>query len=72
MFLTLENREVTRAYEDWSFSSSSENGLKDVRLGTSSTLLLLRDRDDAALPRLGLGETRLSIAADERVGRGVS
>lgn len=31
-FLTLEKREVTSAYDDWSFWSSSENGLKDVKL----------------------------------------
>jgi len=46
-FLTLEIREVTSAYEEVSFSSSSENGLNDVRLVTSSlTLALPQDRDD--------------------------
>ena len=50
VFLTLEKSDETNAYEDWSCSSSSENGLNDVRLVTSSNLLLLRDREDAALP----------------------
>ena len=50
VFLTLENKEDTRAYEDWSCSSSSEKGLKDVRLVTSSTIfVLLRDLDEGAL-----------------------
>ncbi len=50
MFLTFENKEETRAYEDWSCSSSSEKGLNDVRLVTSSTILvLLRDLDEEAL-----------------------
>ena len=35
-----EKMEVTIVYDDWSFSSSSENGLKEVRLVTSSELLL--------------------------------
>lgn len=51
VFLTFENSDDTRAYEDWSCSSSSENGLKDVRLVTSSTnLVLLRDLEEGALP----------------------
>lgn len=45
-FLTLERRDVTMAYDDWS-SSSSCRKLKDVRLVTSSAALvvvLLRER----------------------------
>lgn len=38
VFLTRESREVTRAYEDWSFSSSSEKGLNEVRPVASSSL----------------------------------
>ena len=36
VFFILENMEVTRVYEDLSLSSSSENGLNEVRLATSS------------------------------------
>ncbi len=44
VFFIRENSDVTKVYEDWSFSSSSENGLNDVKLVTSSTSLeLLRD-----------------------------
>lgn len=39
-FLTRVNKELTRVYDDWSCSSSSENGLKLVRLVTSSTTLV--------------------------------
>ena len=56
VFLTLESRDETIAYEDWSFSSSSSNGLKEVRLVTSSSFELLRDLDDAALPNGGCGD----------------
>lgn len=56
LFFTLENSEVTIAYEDWSFSSSSAKGLKDVRLVTSSSFELLRDLEDAALPNGGFGD----------------
>ena len=35
VFFILEKMEVTRVYDDWSFSSSSEKGLKEVRLITS-------------------------------------
>lgn len=46
VFFIRENSDVTNVYEDWSFSSSSENGLNDVKLVTSSTSLeLLRDLD---------------------------
>ena len=55
VFLTFEKREETKAYDDWSCSSSSENGLKDVKLMTSSNLLLLRDLEDAARPDGGSG-----------------
>lgn len=52
-----EKRDVTSAYEDWSFSSSSENGLNDVKLVTSSpTLVLLRDLPGATLGALCTGE----------------
>lgn len=54
VLFTLENSEETKAYEDWSCSSSSENGLNDVRLVTSSSLLLLRDLEDCALPNGGV------------------
>ena len=47
LFFIRENMEVTRVYDDWSFSSSSENGLKEVRLVTSSASLgLLLDLED--------------------------
>ena len=51
--LTLVNKEATRAYDDWSFSSSSENGLKEVKLATSSSLLLLRDLEEDECCPLG-------------------
>ena len=54
--MTLESSEDMMAYDDWSFSSSSEKGLKDVRLVTSSSFELLRDLDEAALPMYGLGD----------------
>lgn len=57
VFFTLENREETIAYEDWSFSSSSAKGLVDVREVTSSNFELLRDLVDAVLPRDGWGVT---------------
>ena len=42
-----EKREVTSVYEDWSFSSSSEKGLKEVKLvWSSSFVVLLRDLFD--------------------------
>lgn len=44
VFFTFEKIEETMAYDEWSFSSSSEKGLKDVRLATSSSFELLRDR----------------------------
>jgi hypothetical protein len=47
LFFIRENREVTSVYEDWSFSSSSEKGLKEVKLARSSSfVVLLRDRFD--------------------------
>ena len=47
VFFILEKMEVTKVYDDWSFSSSSENGLKEVRLVTSSANLgLLLDLED--------------------------
>ena len=52
----MENRDDTIAYDDWSFSSSSEKGLTEVRLVTSSSFELLRDLDEAALPMCGLGD----------------
>ena len=46
---TLEKSEDTSVYDD-SCSSSSEKGLKEVRLVTSSTILvLLRDLEEGAL-----------------------
>ena len=39
MLFILEKNEVTRLYDDWSCSSSSEKGLKDVRIGGSSVIL---------------------------------
>ena len=63
-----ESRDVTSAYEDWSFSSSSENGLNDVRLVTSSaTLVLLRDLPGTTLWVLCTGERNSgdSIVANE-------
>lgn len=59
-----EKRDVTRAYEDWSFSSSSENGLNEVRLVTSSeTLVLLRDLPGCTLCVLWTGE----VSSDESI-----
>lgn len=53
----LENIEVTRVKEDWSFSSSSENGLKEVRLAISSVnFMLLLDLEDWPLIDPGMGE----------------
>ena len=40
-FFIREKSEVTRVYDDWSCSSSSENGLKLVRIVTSSTSLVV-------------------------------
>lgn len=57
VFFTLENKEETIAYEDWSFSSSSAKGLVDVREVTSSNFELLRDLVEAVLPRDGWGVT---------------
>lgn len=47
VFLIRENKDETRVYEDWSCSSSSENGLKEVRLLTSAStsLVLLLERE---------------------------
>lgn len=42
VFLTFEKREVTRAYDEYSFSSSSANGLEVVRLVMSSLILPVR------------------------------
>ena len=52
VFFMRENIDVTRVYEDWSFSSSSAKGLKEVRLVISSVSLeLLLDLDsDVWLP----------------------
>ena len=41
VFFMREKMEVTKVYEDWSFSSSSENGLKEVKEVTSSVNLEL-------------------------------
>ena len=57
--------EVTRVYDDWSFSSSSEKGLKEVRLfvnGTSSvSFVLLLDLEECPLsdstPKGELGDS---------------
>lgn len=51
LFFIREKREVTSVYEDWSFSSSSENGLKEVKQDMSSivSFVLLRDRLDEGL-----------------------
>jgi hypothetical protein len=49
VFFIREKMEVTRVYEDWSFSSSSEKGLKEVRPGlvrSSASFVLLRDLGD--------------------------
>lgn len=62
VFLTLEKMEDTSAYDDWSFSSSSENGLNEVRLVISSSLLLLRDLEEEPLPRLGLEDISVSMS----------
>jgi hypothetical protein len=57
VFFIREKRAVTRVYDDWSFSSSSEKGLKEVKLVTSSTILvLLRDLDECPANGLGTGE----------------
>ena len=45
VFFMRENIDVTRVYEDWSFSSSSAKGLKEVRLVISSVSLLDLDSD---------------------------
>ena len=69
LFFMRENKDVTSVYEDWSFSSSSEKGLKEVKLVTSSTsLVLLRDLEDGTL---GLnagnaGETTCESITDGR------
>jgi hypothetical protein len=54
LFFIRENSDVTSVYEDWSFSSSSEKGLKDVKLVTSSSLVLLRDLDSDGGPLIVL------------------
>lgn len=55
VFFTLEKIEETMAYEELSCSSSSANGLYEVRLVTSSSFELLRDLVEAVLPSGGLG-----------------
>lgn len=50
VFFTLDSKEDTIAYEDWSFSSSSAKGLVDVSEVTSSNFELLRDLVEAVLP----------------------
>jgi hypothetical protein len=47
VFLIRENNEETRVYDEWSCSSSSENGLKEVRLLTSesASFVLLLERE---------------------------
>jgi hypothetical protein len=40
VFFMREKIEVTKVYEDWSFSSSSENGLKEVNEVASSVNLV--------------------------------
>ncbi len=42
LFFTLEKRDDTNVYDEWSYSSS-ENGLWLVKVVTSSTILALRD-----------------------------
>ena len=56
VFFTLENIEETMAYDEFSFSSSSEKGLNVVRLVTSSSLELLRDLVETVLACGGFGE----------------
>jgi hypothetical protein len=57
VFFIRENIDVTMVYEDWSFSSSSEKGLKEVKLVTSSAnFVLLRDLDDRPLNVGSTGE----------------
>lgn len=59
LFRTLEKREVTRVYEDWSFSSSSAKGLNEVKLVTSSTslsLVLFLELAESPLVLSGTGE----------------
>ena len=66
VLLTLDMREDMRAYDDWSFSSSSEKGLNDVRLAMSSALVLLRDLVDGPLPVCGrLAACRDSIRLED-------
>lgn len=55
-FLTRENSELTSVYDDWSCSSSSEKGLKLVRLVTSSTRRVELLLDFSALPLATFGE----------------
>ena len=51
VFFMRENIEVTKVYEDWSFSSSSENGLNEVK-EVASSVDLVSLLDLAVLPRL--------------------
>jgi len=65
VFLIRENRDETRVYEVWSCSSSSENGLKDVRLLTSEStnFVLLLEREGWVLVEPSMGDEGDSIAA---------
>lgn len=68
VFFIREKRDVTMVYEDWSCSSSSEKGLKEVRLVISS-LVLPFDRDDCAVndPVSGGVELGESMSVGQRV-----
>ena len=68
VFFTLENIEETMAYEELSFSSSSEKGLNDVRLVTSSSLELLRDLVETVLAYGGFGEIGVGDSIEEDPG----
>jgi len=58
VLFTFEIREDTSAYDDRSFSSSSEKGLNDVKLVTSpASLVLLRDLDEGPLSVPGTADS---------------
>lgn len=69
VFLIRENRDETRVYEEWSCSSSSENGLKDVRLLTSesASFVLLLEREGWVLVEPSVGDEGDSISTIRRV-----
>ena len=74
-FFIRENKLVTRVYPDWSFSSSSANGLKDVRLETSSSFALLLLLEDWPLIGPIKGEVTsgdsMALAVKERTYQGM-